>query len=56
VVSKEQYGQRSLKKLMNEYFSGAPDQLVSFLVQKKELTPEQLQSLLDQLENTSDEA
>lgn len=54
LVSKEQYGQRTLKKLMNEYFSGAPDQLVSFLVQKNELTPEQLQKLLDQLENSPD--
>jgi BlaI family transcriptional regulator, penicillinase repressor len=50
LVSKEEYGQQSLSKLVNDYFGGSANLLVSALVKKNDLDLEDLTKLLDELE------
>ncbi len=49
-VSKEDYSRRTLNKLVNDYFEGSMNRLVSFLVEKKELDMKELNNLLDKLD------
>ena len=50
IIAKEDYSRFSLKKLVSDYFGGSMNQLVSFLVKEKDLKPEELSDLLDQLD------
>ncbi len=50
-VSKEDYSKRSLKKLVQDYFGGSMNQLVSFLVDEKEMDLKALSKLIDEKEN-----
>lgn len=54
VVSKEQYSRRSLRKLLNEYFGGSPNRLISFLVKDQDMSRQELSELLEQLEKDED--
>lgn len=51
LVSKSDYGKRSLRKVLTDYFNGSANSLVSFLVQEKELDAYELNALLNQLNN-----
>jgi BlaI family transcriptional regulator, penicillinase repressor len=51
LVSKDEYGQQSLSKLVNDYFGGSANLLVSALVKKNDLDLEDLTKLLDELED-----
>ena len=51
-VSKEDYSKRTIRKFVSDYFDGSMNQLVSFLVQEKDLDPKELNSLLDQLDKS----
>lgn len=52
IVSKKDYSKRSLGKLVEDYFGGSPDQLVSFLVKEKDLSIKDLSDLIEQLDNS----
>ncbi len=47
VVSKEEYGKRSLSKLVTDYFEGSAQNLVSFLVKEEKMDTDELKKLLD---------
>lgn len=49
-VSREEYAQQGVQSLVEKYFSGSPQKLVSFLVQKKDLKLKELNELLQSLD------
>lgn len=51
VVSKERYSGKSMKSLVKNYFEGSYKNAVSFLVEKNELSVEDLEMLLNELKN-----
>ena len=51
LVSKDQYSGKSMKNLVRNYFEGSYTNAVSFLVQKNELSVEDLEMLLDEIKN-----
>lgn len=51
LVSKEKYSGKSMKSLVANYFEGSYTNAVSFLVEKNELSVEDLEMLLDELKN-----
>ena len=53
VVSKEDYGKRSLSKLVSDYFEGSAQNLVSFLVKEENMDTDELKKLLDMLDGKS---
>jgi len=55
LISKEEYSRQSLRKLVSDYFGGSMNRLVSFLVQKNELSPEELNELLRRFDEEEDD-
>ena len=53
-VSKKTYSKRSLKSLVNNYFGGSVNSLVSFLVEENDLKVSELSNLLDQLDDAEE--
>ena len=53
IVSKEDYGKRSLSKLVSDYFEGSAQNLVSFLVKEENMDAAELKTLLDKLDGKS---
>lgn len=51
IVSKESYSGRSIKSLVRNYFEGSYKNAFSFLVEKNEISVEDLEKLLDELKN-----
>lgn len=51
LIMQEQYSGKSMKSLVKRYFSGSYKNAVSFLVEKKELSVEDLEALLNELKN-----
>ena len=51
LVSREQYTGKSMKSLVKNYFSGSYKNAVSFLVEKNEISIEDLELLLNELKN-----
>lgn len=49
LVTKEQYSGKSIKSLVKNYFSGSYTNAVSFLVEKNEMSVEDLEMLLNEL-------
>jgi predicted transcriptional regulator len=49
-ISKEEYSRQSLKTLVRDYFGGSMNRLVSFLVEEKDLSLQELTELMDKLE------
>ncbi len=49
LVSKEQYTGKSMKSLVKNYFKGSYKNVVSFLVEKNEMSVEDLEMLLKEL-------
>ena len=50
IITKEQYSKRSIRDLVSDYFEGSMNQLVSFLVQEKDLNVEELSQLIEDME------
>ncbi len=50
-VTKEEYSARSVQKLVDDYFGGSPNRLVSFLLKKENLSLEELNALIRRLES-----
>ncbi|MCQ9633859.1 BlaI/MecI/CopY family transcriptional regulator [Chryseobacterium sp. WG14] len=53
LVSKEQYSGKTMKSLVTNYFKGSYKSAVSFLVEKNEMTVQDLEMLLDELKKKS---
>ncbi len=53
-VSKEQYSKQSIRQLVQDYFGGSMNRLVSFLVQEENLSLDELSDLVDRLEEDED--
>lgn len=53
IVSKEKYSGKSMKSLVKDYFEGSYKNAVSFLVEKNEMSVEDLELLLGELKNKS---
>lgn len=53
LVSKEKYSGRTMKSLVKNYFEGSYKNAVSFLVEKNEMSVEDLELLLNELKNPS---
>ena len=51
LISKEKYSGKSMNSLVKNYFAGSYKNAVSFLVEKNELSVEDLEMLLDELKN-----
>lgn len=51
IVTKKEYSKFNLKNLVNDYFDGSMNSLVSFMVKEKDLKASELGDLLDQLED-----
>lgn len=51
IVSKENYSGKSMKSLVKNYFQGSYKDAVSFLVEKNEMSVEDLEMLLNELKN-----
>lgn len=54
LVSKEQYSGKTMKSLVKNYFKGSYKSAVSFLVEKNEMTVEDLEMLLNELKEKND--
>lgn len=52
IISKEAYSKKSLRQLVNDYFEGSMKRLVSFMVEKEDLSAEELSQLLDKLDDS----
>lgn len=51
IVSKENYSGKSMKSLVKNYFQGSYKEAVSFLVEKNEMSVEDLEMLLNELKD-----
>ena len=51
LISQEQYSGKSIKSLVKNYFQGSYTNAVSFLVEKNEMSVEDLEMLLNELKN-----
>ncbi len=49
LVTKEDYGSRSLGELVQNYFGGSAERLVSHLVEKEQLSEAEIEALLGKL-------
>lgn len=54
LISKEDYGKRSLSDVLRAYFDGSVARLVSNLVQEEKLSAEELEELRRKLEESED--
>lgn len=51
IVSKEDYSKQSLRKLVQDYFGGSMNRLISFMVKEEDLNLEDLSTLIQKLED-----
>jgi BlaI family penicillinase repressor len=51
LIAKEDYSKSGLKQLIGSYFDGSPKQLVSFLINEKQISSKDLDQLIKQLDS-----
>ena len=51
ILKKEEYRKTTFKALMQNYFGGSAEQLLSFFVKEEKVDPEELDELLDKIKN-----
>lgn len=54
IIQKSEYSKQRIHKFVKDYFQGSMNALVSFLVQEKDLSPEDLNEMLARLEKDAD--
>lgn len=52
IVTKEEYADHGVKSMVEKYFGGSPRQLVSYLVQSKDIDLAELKDLMKTLDKT----
>jgi predicted transcriptional regulator len=50
LLSKDDYGKQSLRKLVDDYFAGSARGLVSFLVKENDLNLQELMKLIEEVD------
>jgi len=51
IITKEAYSGTNIKDIVKNYFQGSAQNLVSFLVKDKSISPEELKELIDKLDD-----
>ena len=51
VVSKSEYSRRTIRKFVSDYFGGSMKRLVSFMVEKDDLSLKELSEMMEKLED-----
>jgi len=51
IITKEEYADHGVKSIVEKYFGGSPKQLVSYLVQSKDINLKELNDLVKTLDN-----
>lgn len=51
ILKKEEYRKFSFKRMMENYFGGSPEQLLSFFVNEENIEEEDLDQLLEKMKN-----
>lgn len=54
IIDKESYSKASIKDLVKDYFGGSAKRLVSFLVQKNDLSLDELSDMVERLDALED--
>jgi predicted transcriptional regulator len=49
VVSKSQYGDKSLKKILGKYFGNSPQKMVAHLIKKEDLSLKEINDLMKKI-------
>ena len=52
LVSKEEYTKQTADKLLNKYFSGSMEQMLSFFVKEKNISVNELERIIDKIEKS----
>lgn len=52
ILQKSEYRKSFFKRMLNNYFGGSPEQLLSFFVDEQDLPPEELDRLLDKIKQS----
>ncbi|MEZ4949422.1 MAG: BlaI/MecI/CopY family transcriptional regulator [Saprospiraceae bacterium] len=55
IVTKEEYSKKTLKKVIQDYFNGSVQNMVSFLVQENDLSVNDLNEMLDKLDESDNQ-
>lgn len=55
LIAKEEYSKETLSSLVRNYFGGSAKRLVSFLVNKEDLSIQDLSEMMEKLDNTEEE-
>lgn len=55
ILQLEDYKKKSLKKLLTNYFSGKPEQLLSYFVEEENLDVDEVSNLLDQIKKRDED-
>ncbi|MCH2083539.1 MAG: BlaI/MecI/CopY family transcriptional regulator [Saprospiraceae bacterium] len=50
-LEKSEYRNNSMKQMIKKYFGGSPTQVLSYFLEEKEIAPEELEQLLQQIKN-----
>lgn len=51
VLQKEDYKKSTIQRLVDDYFGGSPEQILSYFVKEEKLDAEEINNLLEQLKN-----
>ena len=51
ILQKEAYKKTTIQRLMDDYFGGSPEQILSYFVKEEKLDAEEINNLLEQLKN-----
>ncbi len=54
VLKKKDYRKSSFRRMLDDYFGGSPEQLLSYFVKEEKADPEALQELLDDIKKKED--
>ncbi len=54
ILKKETYGKQTFRKVVEEYFAGTPEKLLSHFMEETDLNPEELDDLLRKIKNQDD--
>ncbi len=51
ILTKEEFRKSYFQRLMDDYFGGSPESLLSFFVKEEEMDPQEIQDLLDRIKD-----
>ena len=54
ILKKEDYGKQTFKKVIDQYFTGKPEQLLSYFIEASDLDKDAINDLLNQIKDQND--